>query len=123
MPSGQAAVRILMNLAEFARRPDDEQPPPDKATHVLAYIPPYLIKGSREGLWELLPADLYEFGEPLLDSDWSMFGAPNLTTDCLARFAAGILRFPVALELRHTVLYSSQRPLGTRELIYYVRPR
>jgi hypothetical protein len=91
-----------------------------KPTHVLAWVPGYLVKGGA-GFWDLQDAAAYEAYEP--GPQWPGIDLPrDATVTDLAAGVAGMLGYEVRLELayaRHTCL--RRLWFRRREPVYYVR--
>jgi hypothetical protein len=68
----------------------------DTATHVLVWIPPYLLKGWDEGYWELQARAGFESGTH--DMDWESVDLPRDTgLDALAQWVQEQLGYEVTL--------------------------
>jgi hypothetical protein len=78
---------------------------PEAATHVIAWLPPYLIRTRRWlgrpaacGWWDLQEIGAWEAGDPPPGDDWSLDPAPGGDSPArLAGWAAGLLGCPVSL--------------------------
>jgi hypothetical protein len=69
------------------------------ATHILHWVPGYLVRGDCDGWWELQPAAAYDVGEPQLDPDWYLEDEPrDIDAADFAEWIASLVGYPVTVE-------------------------
>lgn len=98
----------------------------NEPTHILHWVPGYLVKGGcdwGDGWWELQPLADYEAGEPQGNPDWYLEGEPrDIEADDFTEWIAGLTGYPVSVE-KSSVRITCPRALRTsREPVWYVRP-
>jgi hypothetical protein len=100
-----------------------------RATHVIAYLPPFILgtrKARREfpdGMWDLQKVADFAAGEPPMGGDWSLDAPRNTDQAELAAWATEMLGHPVLLEEASTEIRLSRRLSRWREIpLYYARP-
>lgn len=100
-------------------------------THVIAYLPPYLLgwksqQDFPDGMWELQEVAAYDAAEPPPCGDWSMEAGRDTDPAELAAWAAEVLGKPVVLEADSTKIRPTwmRLPVGRwrTEPLYNVRP-
>lgn len=69
-----------------------------EVTHVISWLPGYLVAGASPGFWELHTIADYWAGEPPLCDDWYADLPRDAGEQTLAQWAASTLGFPVSLE-------------------------
>lgn len=93
-----------------------------RASHVLAWMPPYLTDQGRPGWWDLQTRAAYEAAQPQTDPAWSTAHPRNASADVLAGWAAHRLGYPVTMTRRSMLIRPSRSlRLPRLEPIYYVR--
>jgi hypothetical protein len=92
-----------------------------EVTHVLAWLPPYLIAGSRTGWWDLHTLAAYEAGEP--PAEWAQGLDDNRDAEecCLEDWVQDRLGYPVTLEKGEVEIRPRRSLRWHREPVYYVR--
>lgn len=121
-----------MDLTENSR---PSASPPGVATHVVAWLPPYLARTRRwplgrrpaAGWWDLQEIAAYDAGEPPPGGDWSWDGPRDEDPLRLANWAALVLGHPVALDADIVSMRPGWPPLPWRrwrpEPVYWVASR
>jgi hypothetical protein len=103
----------------------------DTVTHVIAYLPSYLLgrKSRRDfpdGMWDLQEVAAYNAAEPPSAGDWSLEAGRDADPAELAAWAAEVLGYPVLLEADSTKIWPAWMRLpvgrGRTEPLYNVRP-
>lgn len=96
-------------------------------THVLYWVPGYLVKGGCEwgdGTWELQEIASYEAGEPPSSPDWGMEGEPrDIDANDFTDWIASLTGYPVTVE-KDSVSITCVRALRffRSEPVWWVRP-
>lgn len=93
-----------------------------RASHVLAWMPPYLTDQGRPGWWDLQTRAAYEAAQPQTDPAWSSAHPRNASADVLAGWVEYRLGYPVTMARRRMLIRPSwSLRLPRLEPIYYVR--
>lgn len=93
-------------------------------THVLHWVPGYLVRGGSDGWWELQPVADYDAGEPQLDPDWYLEDEPrDIDAADFTEWIASLAGFPVTVE-QDSVRITSPRSLRffRPEPVWWIRP-
>lgn len=96
-------------------------------THVIAYVPPNLIKprqAAPDGIWDLHTLADWDAGHPPANGDQSLEAPRTADPAELQNWASGLLGCPVALEKGSVEIQYGRCPLRRwhEEPLYYVRP-
>ncbi len=95
-------------------------------THVLHWVPAYLVRGSfdGDGWWKLQSLATYDAGEPQLDPDWYIEGeGRDIDAAGYTEWIASMVGWPVTVEKSWTRI-TCLRALRFRrpEPLFYVSP-
>jgi hypothetical protein len=89
------------------------------ATHILHWVPGYLVKGGYDGgdgWWELQSITGYESGEPQADEDWYLEDEPrDIDAADFTEWIGSLAGYPVTVEKSFTKITCWRRFRVNRE--------